>query len=80
MELIRIEYEEIRLEPQGWEIRIVDTGTSLALARVVLSPFDEPLVTVLEVLESDSVADMREIIDAAVAALGKPVISMRNLV
>jgi hypothetical protein len=63
-----------------WELRVVDTGTSLALAKVVLDPQGDPFVTVLEILETDTLADMRDIIDAAVVAVTKPVINMRNLV
>lgn len=66
-------------EERGWEIRIVDTGDALTVARVYLDPFGEPAVTDLDVLYAESLSSLREMIDDVILALDKPVLSLRNL-
>ena len=72
--------EQLEKGEMSWEIRVVDTGDSLTVGRVLLDPLGEPYTTEIDILYADSLTDLHKMIDEITDALKKPVLSMRNLV
>lgn len=62
------------------EIRVIDTGCLLTVAKVTFDPLGDPVSMEIDVLQAISLDELRKIVDQIVVALDKPVLGEDKLV